>query len=77
MSLTEIMTQLPQLTREQREDIASRIAELDGSAWVDPSVSTEQRAEIERRLLEIQQGGVTWSTWDEARARIEGKLRAG
>lgn len=75
MSLAEIMTELPQLTREQRAGILGRIAELDGEVWLDPEVTPSQRAEIDRRLVEIGQGGTQWSAWPEERARIERYLR--
>ena len=76
MSVAEIISALPRLTREQREAIASRIAEMDHGLWIDGTVAPEERAEIDRRLAEIREGKTSWSTWDEVQARIAGKLRA-
>jgi hypothetical protein len=76
MSVAEIISELPRLTREQREAIASRIAEMDNSLWIDGTVTLEERAEIDRRLAEIREGKASWSTWDDAKVRIAGNLRA-
>lgn len=77
MSLTEIMSELPNLTKEQREQIATKISEMDGDVWLGSETDPATRAEIDQRLAEIKQGNVTWSSWREAKGRISERLRAG
>jgi len=74
MSFADILAVLPKLSREERETIVGRIADLDEGLWIDKSVSPEERREIDWRLAEAGAGQVTWNEWGAARARIEGKL---
>lgn len=74
MSFAEIISELPKLTREQREAILQRLSTFDDGLWVDGLVSVDDRKEIDWRLAEARRGEAAWSSWDEAKARIQRKL---
>ena len=76
MSFAEIIAEIPKLTREEREAILGRIADLDQGLWVDVSVSADERKEIDWRLAEAKAGGVSWSAWDDAKTKITKQLES-
>ena len=47
MSKTEILDELPKLTRIERQEIRLRLAELDGEAWLDEDPLSVQEALVE------------------------------
>ena len=77
MSFAEIISELPNLTREQRAALLERLAALDQGLWVDVTIPENERKEVDWRLAEARAGGVAWSNWDEAKTRITAKLNPG
>ncbi len=59
-----------QLDANARAEIAAQlIASLDGAP--DPDAETAWRAEIQRRVAEIEAGTATFESWDNVKRRIE------
>src|SRR5215510_13019045 len=56
MSKTEILDELPKLTKEERFEIRLKLAELDGDNWLDDDdpLSDEQKALLETRLKDME-----------------------
>lgn len=77
MSFAEIISELPNLSREQRAAVLERLATLDQGMWVDVTIPENERKEVDWRLAEARAGGVAWSNWDEAKARIQSRLNPG
>jgi len=49
MSKTDILRELPKLTREERSEVVSKVHEIDGDDWLDEGeLSAEERARLER-----------------------------
>ena len=73
MSKTEILEELPRLTREERFEIRLKLAELDGDAWLDDDdpLTDEQKALLEARLVDMKQHPEKSSPWEEAKRRLE------
>jgi hypothetical protein len=55
MTKTEILDELPKLTKEERFEIRLKLAELDGDNWLDDDdpLSDEQKASLEARLKDM------------------------
>ena len=52
MSKTEILTELPKLTPEERQEVRELLAEIDGTDWLDDGELTdEEKALIDARLM--------------------------
>ena len=56
MSKTEILEELPKLTKEDRFEIRLMLAELDGDNWLDDDapLTDEQKALLEVRLRDLK-----------------------
>ena len=50
MSKTEILEELPKLTKTERQEIRLRLAELDSEDWLDD----EDRAALHKALMESE-----------------------
>ena len=71
MSKTEILTELPKLTPEERQEVRELLAEIDGTDWLDDGELTdEEKALIDTRLDECESNPSSFVPWDEAKARI-------
>lgn len=77
MSIAEILSELPRLSREERKTILNRLHVLDGALWIDESISGDERREIDGRLEEARSGETQWSSWDEAKKAHHGSLNQG
>jgi hypothetical protein len=73
MSKTEILDELPKLTREERFEIRLKLAELDGDNWLDDDdpLSDEQKALLEARLIDMELYPETSIPWAEAKRRLQ------
>jgi putative addiction module component (TIGR02574 family) len=73
MSKTEILEELPKLTREERFEIRLKLAELDGDGWLDDDdpLTDEQKALLETRLADIELHPENSIPWEELKRRLE------
>lgn len=49
MSKTEILTELPKLTPEERQEVREVLAEIDGTDWLDDGELTHKEQEAPKR----------------------------
>lgn len=76
MSKTEILTELPKLTPEERQEVRELLAEIDGTDWLDDGeLSDEEKALIDVRLDECERNPGSFIPWHEAKARINASLK--
>ena len=73
MSKTEILDELPKLTKEERFEIRLKLAELDGDNWLDDDdpLTDEQKALLETRLRDMELYPETSIAWAEAKRRLQ------
>jgi Putative addiction module component len=73
MSKTEILDELPKLTKEERFEIRVRLAELDGDNWLDDDdpLSDGQKALLEARLRDMEASPESSIPWPEAKRRLQ------
>ena len=74
MSKTEILEELPRLTKTERQEIRLRLAELDTDDWLDDEepLTIHEKALLEARLATYAKDPDAGSTWEE----VEGRIRA-
>jgi len=71
MSKTKILQELPKLTREERQEIRLRLAELDREDWLHERMLTDtEKALIEERFREMEANPQTSIRWEESKARL-------
>jgi putative addiction module component (TIGR02574 family) len=75
MSKTEILEELPKLTKTGRQE-RLRLAELDSEDWLDDeeSLTVHERALLDARLAAYAKDPDAGSTWDEVEDRIRTRL---
>jgi hypothetical protein len=73
MSKSEILDELPKLTKEERSEIRLKLAELDGDNWLDDDdpLSDEQKAMFETRLKDMELHPEISIPWAEAKRRLQ------
>ena len=73
MSKTEILDELPKLTKEERFEIRLKLAELDGDSWLDDDdpLSDEQKTLLEARLRDMELYPETSIPRTEAKRRLQ------
>ena len=73
MSKTEILDELPKLTKEERFEIRLKLAELDGDNWLDDDdpLTDEQKALLEARLTDMELYPERSIPWAEAKRRLQ------
>jgi hypothetical protein len=73
MSKTEILEELPRLTKEERFEIRLKLAELDGVGWLDDDdpLTDEQKLILEARLADMELHLEKSIPWEEAKRRLE------
>jgi len=76
MSKTEILEELPKLTKMERQEIRLRLAELDTDDWLDDEepLTVHEKALLERRLAAYSKDPDAGSTWEEVEGRIRTRL---
>ena len=74
MSKTEILEELPKLTKMERQEIRLRLAELDSDDWLDNEepLTVREKALLEARLASYAKDPDAGSKWEE----VEGRIRA-
>jgi hypothetical protein len=77
MSKTEILEELPKLTKTDRQEIRLRLAELDSDDWLDDEepLTIQEKALLEARLASYANDPDAGSTWEEVEGRIRARLR--
>jgi putative addiction module component (TIGR02574 family) len=71
MGKTDILTELPRLSPDERREILDKIWELDGGDWLDRGELTDaERVLIEQRLAEHEANPNAAVPWDEVEARL-------
>ena len=72
MSKTEILEELPKLTREEREEIRTKLAELECDGWDDEGMLTDaQKREIEPRVAEHKRNPDAAIPWVQVKADMQ------
>ena len=76
MSKTEILEELPKLTKVKRQEIRLRLAELDSDDRLDHKepLTIHEKALLEARLAAYAKDPDAGSTWDEVEGRIRARL---
>jgi putative addiction module component (TIGR02574 family) len=77
MSTSEILEELPKLTKRERERIRLKLAEIDGDAWLDAAdpLTDGEKAILDARLAAYEKDPGAGSTWDDVEARIRDRLK--
>jgi len=76
MSKTEILEELPKLTKMERQEIRLRLAEIDSDDWLDNEepLTVQEKALLEARLASYAKDPDAGSTWEEVEGRIRARL---
>ena len=76
MSKTEILEELPKLTKIERQEIRLKLAELDSDDWLDDEepLTISEKALLEARLSAYAKDPDAGSTWEEVEGRIRTRL---
>jgi putative addiction module component len=76
MSKTEILEELPKLTKTERHEIRLRLAELDSDDWLDDEdpLTVQEKALLDARLAAYAKDPDAGSTWEEVEGRIRARL---
>lgn len=76
MSKNEILTELPKLTPEERQEVRELLAAIDGTDWLDDGQLTgDEKALIDSRLDECERNPGSFILWDEAKATLNARLK--
>ena len=72
MTKTEILDELPKVTKTERQEIRLRLAEVDGDDWLDDEepLTVHDKAVLEARLAAYANDPDAGSTWEEVEGRI-------
>lgn len=75
MSKTDILAELPKLTREERDEIRLKLAEID-DRWLDEDdpLTDDQKALIETRIEAHERNSEQAIPWEEFKARLSRRL---
>lgn len=73
MSATEIIQQMRSLPAEQKREVVAQIwAEFGGElGWVDPDLTPEQAAELDRRLADFEKNPREGIPWEQVQADLK------
>jgi putative addiction module component (TIGR02574 family) len=78
MKTSEILDELPRLTKQAREEIRLKLAELDGDGWADSddTLTDAEKALIEARVEAHEQdpsSSIPWEQFQEGLKRRMGE----
>lgn len=78
MSKAEIFEAISKLTKEERHEIRTQLAEMDGDGWLDAGdpLTGAEKAGLEARLVAYEQNPDAGSSWEEVESRIRAQLKA-
>ncbi len=73
---TEILEELPKLTKTERQEIRLRFAQLDSDDWLgdEEPLTVHEEALLEGRLAAYAQDPEAGSTWEEVEGLILARL---
>jgi len=76
MSKTEILAELPKLTKQERQEIRLKLTELDGEEWLDQAepLTSDEKALLDARLAAYAKDPDAGSSWEEVENRIRARL---
>ena len=76
VSKTEILEELPKLTKIERQEIRLKLAELDGDDWIDDDdpLTDGEKALLDARLAAYEKDPDAGSSWEEVENRIRARL---
>lgn len=75
MSKTEILEELPKLSREELAEVQAKLDELMGDGWEDNGeLSEADKAALDAGLAEYEESPNAGSSWEDVEARIRAKL---
>ena len=74
MSKTEILDELPKLTKTERHEIRLRLAELDSEDWLDDEPLTAHETALLEAPCRLREGFDAGSTWEEVEGRMHRHL---
>jgi putative addiction module component (TIGR02574 family) len=76
MSATEIIEQMRSLPAEQKREVLEQIwAEFGGElGWVDPDLTPEQAAELDRRLADFEKNPREGIPWEQVQADLKNRF---
>ena len=79
MSKTEILEELPKLTKLERQEIQLRSAELDSEDWLDDEdpLTAHEKALLDARLAAYAKDPDAGRAWEEVEGRIRARLSHG
>jgi putative addiction module component (TIGR02574 family) len=77
MRTSEILDELPKLTKRDREEIRLKLAELDGDGWTDADdpLTDADKALIEARVEAHEQAPATSIPWEQFEEGLKRRLR--
>ena len=74
MSKTEILEELPKLTKTERQEIRLKLAENDDWLDYEDPLTVHEKALLEARLAAYANDPDAGSTWEEVEGRIRTRL---
>jgi hypothetical protein len=75
MSKAEILEELPNLTKQERDEIRLKLTEIDGEFWLDSEeLTTDEKALLDSRLAAYLKDSEAGSSWKEIEDRIRARL---
>ena len=76
MGITEILEELPKLTKIERQEIRLKLVELDGDDWIDDDdpLTADEKALLDARLAACEKDPDAGSSWEEVESRIRARL---
>ena len=76
MSKTEILEELPNLTKLERQEIRRKLTELDAEDWQDDAdpLTASEKALLDARLAAYANDPDAGSSWEEVENRIRARL---
>lgn len=76
MRKTEILEELPKLTKTECQEIRLRLAELDNDDWLDDEdpLTVHEKALLEARIAAYAKDPDAGSTWEEVEGRVRTRL---
>jgi putative addiction module component (TIGR02574 family) len=76
MRTSEILDELPRLSKQEREEIRLRLADLDGDGWADADdpLTDADKALIEARIAAHERDPGTAIPWEQFEAGLKRRL---
>ncbi len=76
MSKTEILEELPRLTKTERQEIRLRLSELDAEDWLDENdpLTAKEKALLDARLAAYASDPEAGASWEDVERRIRTRL---